>query len=381
MSRSQLRSIEELAKSINANPKVKVIFLVGAGISTACGIPDFRSPGTGLYDNLAKLNLPFAEAVFDIDFFRQNPQPFYTLAKELYPGNYEPSNFHHLMRLFQDKGRLHRIYTQNIDTLERSAGIQAEYLVEAHGSFADNHCIDCGLDYPHEYFKEAIAHCSGKFARCSKCEGLIKPKIVFFGENLPLHFFSTWDDDVETIDEDYIVIVAGTSLAVYPFASLPTEVPNSVRRVLFNLEKVGDFKVNPRKSDLVFNGSTELAAKELAKQLGWQDDFQAVVDASSRRRQKEKDQGVPVSSDDLEVQLSNVVQDLKHISLKGSDEQPQKSKDTETAGIPESQGQLEKFKETSTQGRQKGEQSDEESKVDDTTVQNKVISADIEAKK
>jgi NAD-dependent SIR2 family protein deacetylase len=89
-----------------------------AGISVSAGIPDFRSPGTGLYDNLAKYNLPEPTAVFDINYFRENPAPFYQLAKELFPGQYKPTPTHLFIRLLHDKGLLRRCFTQNIDSLE-----------------------------------------------------------------------------------------------------------------------------------------------------------------------------------------------------------------------------------------------------------------------
>ena len=83
--------------------------------STATGIPDFRTPGTGLYDNLEKYNLPYPEAVFDINFFRENPEPFYQLARDLYPGEYKPSVVHEFLRELDIRGKLLRCYTQNID--------------------------------------------------------------------------------------------------------------------------------------------------------------------------------------------------------------------------------------------------------------------------
>ena len=81
----------------------------------------FRTPGTGLYDNLQQYRIPYPEAIFDIDFFHHNPKPFFTLAKELYPtGKYRPNFIHYFVRLLHDKGMLLRMYTQNIDGLERS---------------------------------------------------------------------------------------------------------------------------------------------------------------------------------------------------------------------------------------------------------------------
>ena len=79
-----------------------------------------RTPGTGLYDNLQKYNLPYPEAVFDIDYFSHDPQPFFTLAKALYPsGEYRPNIAHYFVKLLHNKDLLFRMYTQNIDGLER----------------------------------------------------------------------------------------------------------------------------------------------------------------------------------------------------------------------------------------------------------------------
>lgn len=108
----------------------------GAGISTSAGIPDFRSPETGLYANLSRLNLPYAEAVFDITYFRTNPEPFYTLAQELYPGKFRPTITHSFIALLEKKGLLLKLFTQNIDCLEREAGVPDDKIIEAHGSFA-----------------------------------------------------------------------------------------------------------------------------------------------------------------------------------------------------------------------------------------------------
>ena len=123
--------------------------LTGAGISTPSGIPDFRSPGTGLYDNLAKFNIPYPEAIFEHDYFQRNPKPFFRIAKQLIPNitKLKPNKIHFFLRLLQEKKLLHRLYTQNIDNLERLAGIRSDKLVEAHGTFRTAKCVKCQLFY------------------------------------------------------------------------------------------------------------------------------------------------------------------------------------------------------------------------------------------
>ena len=254
--------LEALAAALRAGKKVTMF--VGAGISTSAGIPDFRSPDTGLYANLARLNLPYAEAVFDIDYFRHHPQAFYTLAHELYPGRFAPTAFHRLVRLLQDKQLLHRVYTQNIDTLERMAGVREELIVEAHGSFAHNHCIDCGEEMSVAEFGRQLGAAT---PQCPECHGHVKPDIVFFGEQLPARFFEAWQDDCDAVE---VAVVAGTSLTVHPFAALPSQVGAGALRVLVNKEAVGDFRARRRSTDVVVEGECDAAAEALCEMMGWE---------------------------------------------------------------------------------------------------------------
>lgn len=106
-----------------------------------------------MYDNLQKYNLPHPQAIFELDFFQENPKPFFVLAKELYPGSFKPTVCHYFIRLLHDKGLLLRHYTQNIDTLERVAGIPGEKLIEAHGTFHTGHCLECRKEYPLQWMK------------------------------------------------------------------------------------------------------------------------------------------------------------------------------------------------------------------------------------
>jgi len=108
---------------------------------------------TGLYANLSKYNLPFPEAVFCLDYFLTNPQPFYTLSKELMPKSYKPTISHYFQRLLIDKGHVLKVYTQNIDALETIAQIPKEKLIAAHGSFEKGKCLNCNFEYNFEWMK------------------------------------------------------------------------------------------------------------------------------------------------------------------------------------------------------------------------------------
>ncbi|XP_064359043.1 NAD-dependent protein deacetylase sirtuin-2 [Dromaius novaehollandiae] len=229
-------TLEGVSRFMQSEKCRNVVCMVGAGISTSAGIPDFRSPGTGLYANLQSYNLPYPEAIFEINFFKQHPEPFFALAKELYPGQFKPTVCHYFMRLLKEKGLLLRCYTQNIDTLERVAGLEPDELVEAHGTFFTSHCLrsSCRQQYSLDWMKERIF--SSLIPKCEKCQSLVKPDIVFFGESLPSRFFTLLQSDFQKVD---LLLVMGTSLQVQPFASLVGRVPSSTPRLLINKEKTG----------------------------------------------------------------------------------------------------------------------------------------------
>ena len=164
--------------------------------------------------------------------FKENPRPFNAWAKEFFPGvNYLPNkgtiftinNYlsiffleaHYFFKILQDKGKLSKFYTQNIDGLERLSGIEEEKLVEAHGTFSTAACIKCRQKYNIEQLKEDIL--DDKDPACKSCGGWIKPNIVFFGEALPKRFFDEAELDCEFCDQ---LICLGTSLEVYPFAGI-----------------------------------------------------------------------------------------------------------------------------------------------------------------
>ena len=118
-----VRRIANIIRARAMEQRESVVVMAGAGISVSAGIPDFRTPGTGLYDNLQKYDLPEPTCIFDINYFRKNPRPFCMLAREMYPGTFRPTPAHFFIKLLEMKGVLKRCFTQNIDTLERVAGI------------------------------------------------------------------------------------------------------------------------------------------------------------------------------------------------------------------------------------------------------------------
>lgn len=222
------QNIDEICQRLdNAH---SVVVMTGAGLSTASGIPDFRSPNTGIYANLSKFKLPYPEALFEIDYFKRNPRAFNTWAKEFFPGeNYLPNRAHYFLKVLEDKSKLSRVYTQNIDGLELEAGLSQEKVIEAHGTFTSAACTSCQKKADIREVKKEIM--LDRDPICPSCGGWLKPNIVFFGEALParlvrtvlnkpmeitcLRFFDEAELDCEFSDQ---LVCIGTSLEVYPFA-------------------------------------------------------------------------------------------------------------------------------------------------------------------
>ena len=278
---------EEGATSLK--PESFIVVMTGAGLSTAAGIPDFRSEDSGLYSRIKKdssLDLPSPESIFHIDYFKQNPVPFVKLAQELFPGRFNPTKSHFFLRLLQEKGLLIRLYTQNIDGLERRAGILDEKLVEAHGSFHGARCIDCSTDASMQLVKETIL--KGSVPTCSHCKEFVKPNIVFFGEALPPRFQQKSNEDLPNCK---LLIILGTSLKVHPFAGLVERVSESCPRLLLNKEPVTggdmlksmlglptglDFSKERGYRDVFVGDSCDVSCERLAELLGWKDELNAL---------------------------------------------------------------------------------------------------------
>ena len=161
-----------------------------------------------------------------------------------------------------------KVFTQNIDCLEREAGVPENLIVEAHGSFANHSCIECRAQYPDDLMRKAVEDTRIPYCTEAKCGGLVKPNIVFFGEQLPEAFHSN-----RTLPSKAdLCIIMGTSLSVQPFASLPAMCSDGVPRLLINSERVGG--LGSRADDVLVLGDCDDGVRKLARALEWYNDLE-----------------------------------------------------------------------------------------------------------
>ncbi len=279
-----------------------IIVLTGAGISTSLGIPDFRSKDIGLYSKLGDLGLDDPQQVFDISVFRENPEIFYSVAKDILPENDRFTPTHAFIHLLQQKGKLLTNYSQNIDNIEAIAGILPEKLIQCHGSFATASCVDCKYQVPGESIFADIK--ANRIPKCEKCvqrlkqsrgsvkrkrsangqdkkrkrfdpnaddsseddydaaAGVMKPDITFFGEPLPDRF----SDRLTGHDRDLVdlVIVIGTSLKVAPVSEVVPYLPANIPQMYISRTPVSHVNF-----DVDMLGDCDVVVAELCRRAGW----------------------------------------------------------------------------------------------------------------
>lgn len=198
---SKVKKLKEMIKECN-----NIVFFGGAGVSTESGIPDFRSKD-GLYNQ--KYKFP-PEEILSHTFFTKNIEEFYKFYKDKMNSlNYEPNITHIKLANLEKKGKLKAIVTQNIDGLHQKAG--SKNVFELHGSILRNYCMKCNKFYDGDY----VFSCRG-VPKCS-CGGLIKPDVVLYEEKLDE---DTLEGAINYIENADMLIVAGTSLTVYPASGL-----------------------------------------------------------------------------------------------------------------------------------------------------------------
>ena len=210
------------------NSADRIVVITGAGISTVSGLSDFRGP-KGLYRMAEeKYKLPYPEALFDISYFRRDPHPFFDLSKNMFLQDAVPSLCHKMIARLEERGKVSYLMTQNIDMLHQKAG--SRKILECHGSYESAHCLGCRKAYLLKDIKEDIM--ADRIPRCA-CGGVIKPDVVFFGENLPEEFYRVLDNPPGAD----LVLILGTSLNVQPASLFALNLVSRVPSVLVNLEE------------------------------------------------------------------------------------------------------------------------------------------------
>jgi NAD-dependent deacetylase len=187
------------------------VALTGAGISVPSGIPDFRTPGEGLWEEVDPME------VAHIDAFQGDPARFWSFYRPRLHSldDIQPNDAHRALAELEGRGMLEAVITQNIDMLHTKAG--SERLIEVHGSIRTATCQDCGAEF-------ALAEVDELFdeegvAICSRCPGLVKPDVVLFGELLPA---AAMEEAESLAGRAELMLCVGSSLEVYPVAGLPS---------------------------------------------------------------------------------------------------------------------------------------------------------------
>ncbi|XP_041645669.1 NAD-dependent protein deacetylase sirtuin-1 [Cheilinus undulatus] len=320
--RKDINTLEDVVRLLHESKRIQV--LTGAGVSVSCGIPDFRSRD-GIYARLAVdfPDLPDPQAMFDIEYFRRDPRPFFKFAKEIYPGQFQPSLCHMFISMLEKQGKLLRNYTQNIDTLEQVAGIQR--IIQCHGSFATASCLVCKHQVDCEAIREDIFN--QVVPHCPRCQdiplAIMKPDIVFFGENLPEMFHRAMKQDKDEVD---LLIVIGSSLKVRPVALIPNSIPHEVPQVLINREQLPHLNF-----DVELLGDCDVIVNEICHRLGG--DFEELCCNTERLSEiTEKPPRLPKQPPSEALPAENIAE-------QGSEEQKQHFLGSVTQPIEETEGQ------------------------------------------
>jgi NAD-dependent protein deacetylase/lipoamidase len=186
------------------------VALTGAGISVPSGIPDFRSPGTGIWENVNPMEVASIEA------FHRDPARFWSFYRPRFEtlGETQPNPAHKALAELESRGMLAAVITQNVDRLHRKAG--SERVIEVHGSIDTSSCTACGRTWALEDVEELFGN--GDAAVCTGCGGNVKPDVVLFGELLPE---AAMVEAQELCARADLLLCVGSSLEVWPVAGLP----------------------------------------------------------------------------------------------------------------------------------------------------------------
>lgn len=201
-----MEKINKLKEMISASNRI--VFFGGAGVSTESGIPDFRSKD-GLYNQTYKYP---PEYMLSHSCFETMPDEFYKFYKDkILLKDILPNKGHYALARLEEQGKLTCVITQNIDHLHEMAGSREVY--HLHGTIMTNHCPKCGRAYTLEQLEEMLS--KADVPLCEACGGIVKPDVTLYEEMLP---DDAWNVSMEAVKDADMLIIAGTSLTVYPAA-------------------------------------------------------------------------------------------------------------------------------------------------------------------
>lgn len=212
MDETNARDIDTFRTWVADTPPGGMVFFGGAGVSTESGIPDFRSPN-GLYAQ--KYPYP-PEQMISRSFFDAHPGEFFDFyCDRMLALDAEPNRAHRKLAELEQAGTLAAVVTQNIDGLHQKAG--SKRVFELHGSVLRNFCMECGAGYSVDELLALRARSLDGVPRCPACDGIVKPDVVLYEEPLDER---TMHGAIDAIAQAALLVIAGTSLAVYPAAGL-----------------------------------------------------------------------------------------------------------------------------------------------------------------
>jgi len=207
-----------------------VVPFTGAGISTECGIPDFRSPG-GIWTKMRPID--FSDFLASRDMRDESWRRRFAMEEQF--GGAKPGRGHRALASLYKAGKIPAVITQNIDNLHQNSGIAAEHVVELHGNTTYALCLGCGRRYELPWVKEQFAASGGSSPDCPSCGGFIKTATVSFGQSMPEDAMRRAQKLAESCD---LFLAIGSSLVVWPAAGFPLAAKrNGARLVIVNRDE------------------------------------------------------------------------------------------------------------------------------------------------
>ena len=229
--------------------------------------------------------------------FLKNPIYFYEFTKIFDLSKVKSTISHKFMNFLVNKNIVKYIFTQNIDGLEIKAKIPKEKLVFSHGNFYNGHCANCDIPIDIKFINEGIE--KGEIYYCPKCGGPCKPNVVFYGEEIPKRF----SEKLEECKDIDLIIIMGTSLKVSPFANIPYLTNPYASKLLFNMEKVGQFGYDYLQNDAIFlHGKTDEKVIQFLKDIELYNDFSNFI---KKEYNEELDNLIGKESELMNVNKSN----------------------------------------------------------------------------